>query len=143
MPRRNPQSKPALSMVRPKVDPAIAEAFVSTAEVAASTEAAPRTAAGVASVLAPPAGSSNVEPAERVEPPKAVRSTIRKGSPKAAGSTVREGSSQRGVLTRASGRKVRRRVVYLPPLLDKKLAVEAAQRGVDVSEIVAELAAKL
>ena len=45
----------------------------------------------------------------------------------------------RGIVTRSTGRQVRRRVVYLPPSLDKKLAIAAAMRGEDVSEVVASL----
>ncbi len=128
MPSPKTKSKPMLSMSRPKLDRDAADAFVRGADPATVT-AAPKLVEVVADALAPPEASPVTEAPE----PEKLSKPRGKRSPKA------DAVPARGIVTRSSGRQVRRRVVYLPPQVDKKLAVTAATRGVDVSEVVADL----
>ena len=43
-----------------------------------------------------------------------------------------------GLVQRATGRVRRRRTVYLPPELDRRLAVHCAAEGLEVSDVVAQ-----
>ena len=52
--------------------------------------------------------------------------------------TAEEPPKGRSLVTRADGRVRRRRTVYLPPELDRRLAVHCAAEGVEASEVVAE-----
>ena len=141
------KSKPTLSMSRPKIDPAAAEAFVlgeripeapKTPAEPPSVTAAPKLVEVVAApvfdeptpVEAP--NSIALEPETKVEDPPKAKS-------KARGEPRQEKAAARGIVTRSSGRQVRRRVLYLPPNIDKKLKMAAAMRDEDVSEVVASL----
>lgn len=135
MPSPSPSSKPTLSMIRPKADPAAADAFVRAASVEKLPAAAPE-------IVAPPKEDAALADAPHDEA-VAVAPSPKKTKKRQAAKAAIGAKSPRGVLTRSNGRQVRRRVVYLPPLLDKKLAVAAAERGVDVSEVVADLVLSL
>ncbi len=128
MPSPKSKSKPMLSMTRPKLDADAAEAFV-RGEGATPAVVVPKIMEVVVEKNAVSETSETVVPTEPARLPK----------PRIRKTTGGESVPQRGIVTRSSGRQVRRRVVYLPPKIDKDLAVAAAIRGVDVSEVVADL----
>lgn len=127
MPSPKSKSKPMLSMNRPKLDADAADAFVRGAPTPAVV--APKL---VEVVVDEPSVSELSEAVVITEPET-------RPKPRSKRSTGTDAVPPRGIVTRSSGRQVRRRVVYLPPKVDKDLAVAAAVRGVDVSEVVADL----
>ena len=155
MPSPKSKTKPVLSMSRPKIDPAAADAFVRGAGGAAAEAPPPFPDTGLVSTPQPDPTSSPklvefVSPEAAEQPTqvatpegeeKVVDDVERKASRKTKAKKGRRESKAvgRGIVTRSTGRQVRRRVVYLPPSLDKKLAIAAATRGEDVSEVVASL----
>lgn len=131
MPSPKLKSKPTLSMSRPKLDLDAAEAFVRGSELpTSSSSSAPKLVEVVEDDAT--AATEDLSVAE-LAPPKMP------SKPRTKRTQAVDASAPRGIVTRSSGRKVRRRVVYLPPNIDKELAIAAAVRGVDVSEVVADL----
>lgn len=157
MPSPKSKTKPVLSMTRPKIDAAAADAFVRGAGGTAAERPAPKAepapddptpapklveVVSMSEVEAQPVSSAQVavsvdetSPSVQVDEPKAPRRSKAKAKKRAPEAKP----VGRGIVTRSTGRQVRRRVVYLPPSLDKKLAVAAAMRGEDVSDVVASL----
>ncbi len=127
-PKSKSKSKPTLSMSRPSLDPDAAEAFV--------RGAAPTPAVVAPKLVEVVASEPSVSELPQAVVPTQPKARSKPGNSKSLGGGV---APQRGIVTRSSGRQVRRRVVYLPPKIDKDLAVAAAVRGVDVSEVVADL----
>lgn len=79
------------------------------------------------------AGSSQTaeQPDESVAPPATATSS-------AAEAAETSAAGRTGIVTRADGRTRRRRTVYLPPALDKQLAVYCTINEVEVSDFVAQ-----
>ena len=149
MPSPKTKSKPTLSMSRPKIDPAAAEAFV----LGESLPEPPKSPAEPPSVTVAPklvevVAAPEVEEPTLVEAPTSTEPEAEVEAPppkpksKARREPRQEKAPARGIVTRSSGRQVRRRVLYLPPNIDKKLKMAAAMRDEDVSEVVASLLLK-